>query len=222
MVWESAIDLVKQQMVVARKLCSQFANHIARGTIAAVPYNRHRLGNITIKFSQQPFDIVVFDINVGNRTSTGFEITRCSNTAQLLNGFAKYRLSGIEHLETIVIRRIMRPGHHDASIGFLVINREIEHRSWPTPDPDNITTGRNDPFDKRTCQFGRTQPSVPANGNPFSARLAHFRTKCLAKSKRIGRMQGFAHDTAHIIFAQHGRIKIVSGRDGHSSNLASD
>jgi len=115
-----------------------------------------------------------------------------------------------EHdLEAVLIRRIVRPGHHHAALQIQLLDGEIEQRCRPKPEPRHDDAAAHEPFDQRALQGRGGEAAVIADGEPGTALGHGHRADGATQSQRIALVQRLADASAQIILAQQGRVEPV-------------
>ena len=85
------------------------------------------------------------------------ERTGLDARAQRLDVGARERLAGHDHLEPVVVGRVVAAGHHHAALRAEVMRGEVGHRGGDHPDVDDVRAGRADPVrERRRERPGRT------------------------------------------------------------------
>ena len=74
--------------------------------------------------------------------------------AELLDGVAEEGLAAEHQLEAVMVRRVMRAGHHDPAIDPKRCRREVQHRGRPAAGADHIGAALGETVDQRGFQFG--------------------------------------------------------------------
>jgi len=102
----------------------------------------------------------------------GGESPRLDPRAQLLNGLGEERRAGDDHLEAVVIGRVVAAGDGDAASAAEVVGREIGHRRGDHADVDHVDAARADAGSERAGELGPRQPAVAADDDRAAPLLA--------------------------------------------------
>jgi hypothetical protein len=149
---------------------------------------------------------------LARRSLADLERALGGDLSQPLDGRAMHGLVPQHHLEAVIVRRIVRAGHHHPAVGGQVEDGEIEHRRGPEPDAQDLQPGRCQSFDQRPFELGRAQPAVIADRDRAPAATLELGPIRAAQRRCIGREQGLSDQAADVVFAQDRRVEAMSGR----------
>jgi hypothetical protein len=104
---------------------------------------------------------------------------------QVLDRIERQRGAADDHLQAVVVWRVVAAGDRDAGVAAKFVGGEIGDRGRHAADVDGVATGGADAVHQRAGQFRAGQAAVAADGDGF---LALFERQC-AKG-----MADLAHD----------------------------
>ena len=136
MIRESAVHLDIQQHMAGGQAHADFIHQRAAGAITAVPDDLQLLAFAIV--AHHPVGIFLHDVMPADRARAALEIATGRQGAQALNIVTEERIVPQHHLETVIIRGVVRPGQHNPAIGMQVIDGEIQHRRRPHADAPDI------------------------------------------------------------------------------------
>ena len=204
---EGAVDLRVQQDVFARQACRQRHHGVAGGAVAGIP------GDLEIarplEVAQQPVDIGLLQIDGLFAALTGREAAFGGARAERLDLAAEDAARGEHHLEAVVVRRIVRAGHHDAAVGWELADGVVEQGRRPPADARDPHAGGNQSVHQGGLQFRRGQPAIVADGDVAAARLGDLGAEGAAQRHGVFGGEGLSEDAANVVLAEEGRVEAV-------------
>ena len=125
-VGESAVDLAEDDVMMAGKLLDQ---HVQDRTCSAVPGVPADAEGFAGESLQQAVDIGFADVDLLDAPVALGPVAGGSAPAERLDLLPEHRTAFEQHLEAVVIGRVVAPGHLDAAFDVEIMRSEIEHRA---------------------------------------------------------------------------------------------
>ncbi len=141
MIGKMPIDIAKQYFVLAWQFLDQPRQNLARRSVAVVPHDAQAFDALIIL--QKTGDIVfahidAFRLALPNRERAFFGgFGQCLDLVAV-NRPAARKARCHQHLEPVLIRRIVRTRHHDPAVGIRMISGKVKHRRGAKADPIHI------------------------------------------------------------------------------------
>ena len=205
---KGAVDLVEQQVVLPGQASRQIPEDGTDGAVAGVPgHAQIPLGG---EVAGQAVNIGVGDGGIGRRSRALGIVAGGRQSADFLHLLAIDRAVGADHLDAVVLRRVVRPRDHDAAVGPPVLDREIQHRSRPEPDPLDRQAAGDQPVDHGSGQARRAEPAVIADAGGRAAGADDLGAEGPADGVGVGLGQRFSDDAADVVGPQDAGVDAMS------------
>ena len=161
MVRKPAVDLAEQFAHRAPHAAVQFGGERPWNSVAAVDDDSHRPRQLHI--AENALQIALANIHLAVSAVAGCEYFAFDALPQLLDGLTGKRLAGDHHLQSVVVRRIVTAGDHDAGAGLQFVRREIQHGRGHTSDVDHVDAASLQATTERLGQVGAGKASVASD-----------------------------------------------------------
>ncbi|MNT39027.1 hypothetical protein D3C72_1752430 [compost metagenome] len=140
---EIAVHVAEQLSHLAAQATEQVTHEGAGHAVAGIQGNLHRTGQLDVADDAVEVLLAHIDLLVG--AGTAAELAGFDPLAQRLDLLAIDRLAGQHHLETVVVRRVVAAGDHDAGgradAVDLDVGGEVDHRGGDHADVDHVQAG---------------------------------------------------------------------------------
>ncbi len=201
--------------MLAGELLDQLLDGGAGGAIAGVPAD-------SIALAAEILDQAV-DVGIENIRAFGASVTIRPGAgggaaAELLDLLAEHRAAVEEHLEPVIVGRVVAAGDLDPALHIEDVGRVIEHRARADADPDDVEPALHQPVDECAFQLGRVQAAVPSDGDPASAFVGGEASEASPERPGVFFRESLSDDSADVIFAQDGSVECVGHRKGEHTN----
>ena len=213
-VGEGAVDLGEDHVVVARQPLDQHVEGRARGAVAGVPADAERLAAIIL---EQPVDISLADVDFLDRAAALVPMAGSGALAELLDLRAEHRAALQQHLEAIVIGRVVAAGDLDAAVDVEIMSREIEHRRGAHANQHDVHAAFREAADQFGFEHAGVGAAVAADGDGARAFAMGLGGEGPAERVSVGFGQRVADDPADVIFAQDIGVELVGHGDAEHS-----
>jgi len=215
MVGEGAVDLGEDRVMVAGEELEQLFERRAGGAVAGVPAEPEA---DAAEVAGQAMDVIVDDVDIGDRPVAFAPVAGGTALAEHLDFAAKQGAAEQQHLEAVIVRRVVASGDLDAAVDVERRRCVIEHRAWPHADADDVEAAFGEAADQRVLEYMRMGAAVAADGDFACAFLGRERRIAAAEGISVRFVERVADDPADIVFAQDGGVESV----GHClANVAS-
>ncbi len=205
---ETAVDRPVQDDMPARQPPRHRGDHLAGGAVARVP-DHGQVARPPVA-GQEPRHIGGLDVDVDRMAVAGDPVAGRRQRPETGDIVAPEGGLAEHHLETVMVRRIMRAGDHDAGIRLQRMDRVIQRRAGPAADPQGDQPRGGEPFDQRRLEFRRGDPAVVTDRDVAAAAARHDGAEAAPQRVGVAGAQRLAHDAADIVFAQDNRGETVS------------
>ncbi|EXI70623.1 MAG: hypothetical protein AW07_03953 [Candidatus Accumulibacter sp. SK-11] len=109
------------------------------------------------------------------------------------------RLATDDHLQSVIVGRVVAAGDGDAALAAEFVRREVHHRRRHAADVDGVDAGHADAGHQGLRQFRARQASVAADRDGALAALGCQRTEAMPDAADDRRRQGLADDAADVV-----------------------
>jgi hypothetical protein len=194
---EAAVDFAEQLDQLAAERAEEFRGDAAGHAVAAVDDDLHRPRQPDV--AGDPRQVGWSDVGTAGLAGAVAEPAGVHALPDRLDRFAGQCLAADDHLQPVVVGRIVAAGDRDTALAAQFVRGEVDHRRRHAADIDGIDAGLADAFHQARRQFGSGQAPVAADGDRALAALDRQRTEAVADlADDIGR-QRRADDTANVI-----------------------
>ena len=136
MVGEMAVNLAEEFFDFAAELAVEPFGECTGGTVAAIHGNFH--GPCKLDVGGDAFDVFGHDVVAALGALACKQFAFFDAQAQALDGFIRQGLVGDDHLEAVVVGRIVAAGNHDAGMRAQMLRGEINDRRRDQAQVDDM------------------------------------------------------------------------------------
>ncbi len=178
MVREVAVDVAEERGDRAAEAPEELRGVRAGDAVAAVDRDRHRPGEADVP--DDALEVGGRDVVRAVGAGAAGEVAGFDPRAQRLDVGARQRLAGDDHLEPVVVGRVVAAGHHHAALRAELVGGEVGHRRRHHADVDDVGPRRADAVVERADELGPGQAAVAAGDDGVAAALPRQRAQCPA------------------------------------------
>ncbi len=204
MVRKGAIHVGVDREMLARQFLDELLERGTGGAVAGVPTDAERSA---LEALHQAIDVGVEHIDLVDMAMALGPVAVGGAAADLLDLIAEDRAAVQEHLEPVVVGRVVAPGDLDSALHAQRGDGEIEHRAGSDADVVDVDAA----FDQAADQLGRedrrVSTAVPAYGDAGCAFICGQSGESPAERISIGLIERFSDDTANVVFTENGAIE---------------
>ena len=194
---ERAVDLAEKLGHLATETAEQRGRERAGDTIAAVDRDLHRARERDV--SGDAVEVRGGDVRAAIAAGAGFERTGLDARLERLDVAARERVARDDHLEPVVVRRVVAAGDHDAALRLELVCCEIAHRRRDRTDIDHVRPTRLNPIGNGATKLRPGDSAVAGGNHRVAAALLREGTQCLTDAAHDRRRQALADDAADVV-----------------------
>ncbi|ABA49073.1 hypothetical protein BURPS1710b_3142 [Burkholderia pseudomallei 1710b] len=207
---EVAVDVGEELDEFAAERLEQARRERARDAVARIDDELQRPREPDV--ADDALDVLIGDIVSLIRTVAGLETRVDDALVQALDLVAVNRGAAQDHLETVVVGRIVAARDDDARIDAALAARQRERHARREvadgrrhhADVDDIDARRAQPVRERADELGPREPAVARDDDRVAALRAHFAAECAADRARDVGVERLADHAPNIVCLEDG------------------
>ena len=208
MVGEIAVDFAEQRNDLAAETLEQFRSDRAGDAVAAVHDDLQRAGEFDV--ADDLVNVGGLDVGAAAFALAVLQVAGLDALLEVLDRVERQRRAADDHLQAVVVGRVVAAGDRDAAIAAEFVGGEVGHRGRHAADVDGVHAGGTDAVHQRAGQFGAGQAAVAADGDGVLALFDGQRAEGVADLAHDIGGQGFIDDATNIVGLEN-----FGGKLGH-------
>ncbi|EXI69840.1 MAG: hypothetical protein AW08_00333 [Candidatus Accumulibacter adjunctus] len=217
---EAAVDGAEQFDEFATEGPEELRRDATGDAVAAVDGDLHRPCQADV--AADPRQVRRLHVGAAGLAGTVLQAIGVDALPDALDRLAGQRLAGDDHLQSVVVGRVVAAGDGDATLAAEFVRREVDHRCRHAADVDGVDAGHADAGHQGLRQLRSGQAPVTADGDRSLAAFDRQGTESMADAADDGGCQRAADDAADVVgledLLRQGSVHLKP-RSGNSAGL---